>query len=87
MWLPCVQLLSMPVCAQPTSTRVHDMDEDIAFQAELGDLPDIQDMDTTDDAAAAAPAEIASPSAPNVRADGVSNHLNVASLLREATLT
>ncbi len=77
----------MPLCAQPTSTRVHDMDEDIAFQAELGDLPDIQDMETTDDAAAAASAEIASPSAPNVRVDGVSNHCHVASPLRGPTLT
>lgn len=73
--LNVVQPLSTPLCLQPTSTRVHDMDEDIAFQAELGDLPEIQDMDTGgDDAAAAAPPEIASPSAPNVRADGVSNN-------------
>ena len=48
------------------------MDEDIAFQAEMGDLPEIQDMDTGgDDAAAAAPQEVGSPSAPNVRGDGV----------------
>ena len=33
------------------------MDEDIAFQAEMGDLPEIDAMDTGgDDAAAAAPA-------------------------------
>ena len=55
---------------KPSSTRVHDMGEDIAFQAEMGDLPEIEDADAGPAAAAAAGAgaqdQVASPGGPNV---------------------
>ena len=54
---------------KPSSTRVHDMGEDIGFQAEMGDLPEIEDVDAGPaDAAGAAGAQdqVASPGGPNV---------------------
>ena len=54
---------------KPSSTRVHDMGEDIGFQAEMGDLPEIEDADAGPaDAAGAAGAQdqVASPGGPNV---------------------
>ena len=59
---------------KPTSTRVDNMDTDMAFAAEMEDLPDIDDMDTGDDsaaaaAAAAAAADVTSPNGANVRGE------------------
>ena len=55
---------------KPTSTRVDNQDTDMAFAAAMEDLPDVDDMDTGDDpAAAAAAADVTSPNGANVRGE------------------